>query len=220
MLQPMTCPVCGQRKGKRACPALRQTICTVCCGTKRLVEIACPDTCPHLSAAREHPPAVVKRQQQEDVALLLPGIRHLTERQYQLFFLFHTGIARHKPEGFSRLIDDDVAQAAGAVAATLETSTRGVIYEHRAQSVTAQRLASELTALLTEIRSQGATVHDGEVAIVLRAIEEGAKETRRALGAQGDSETAYLSLMGRLLQVRRATPSSEPAVPQSSLILP
>jgi hypothetical protein len=216
----MTCPVCGHRKGRRSCPALQQTICPVCCGTKRLVEIACPDTCPHLASAREHPAAVVKRQQQEDVAVLLPGIRHLTERQYQLFFLFHTAIARHKPEGFSRLIDDDVAQAAGVVAATLETSTRGVIYEHKAQSVTAQRLASELTALLTEIRSQGGRVHDGEVAIVLRAIEEGAKETRRAHGARSDGETAYLSLMGRLLQMRRAAPSSEPATPQSSLILP
>jgi hypothetical protein len=216
----MTCPVCGHRKGRRSCPALHQTICPVCCGTKRLVEIACPDSCPHLATAREHPAAVVKRQQQEDVAVLLPGIRHLTERQYQLFFLFHTAIARHKPEGFSRLIDDDVAQAAGAVAATLETSTRGVIYEHQAQSTTAQRLASELTALLTEIRAQGAKVLDGEVAIVLRAIEEGAKDTRRASGAKVDDETSYISLIGRLLRVRLAAPASEPAAPQSSLILP
>ena len=219
MLQTMTCPVCGERKGRRSCPALRQTICSVCCGTKRLVEIACPDDCPHLASAREHPAAVVKRQQQEDVAVLLPGIRHLTERQYQLFFLFHTAIARHKPEGFSRLIDDDVAEAAGAVASTLETSARGVIYEHKAQSLTAQRLASELTALLVEIKSQGATIHDGEAAIVLRAIEDGAKETRRVPGVT-EGDTAYLALMSRLLHVRKATAPSEPSAPQSSLILP
>jgi hypothetical protein len=219
MLQSMTCPVCGQRKGRRSCPALRQTICSVCCGTKRLVEIACPDDCPHLTTAREHPAAIVKRQQQEDVALLLPGIRHLTERQYQLFFLFHTAIARHKPEGFSRLIDDDVADAAGAMAATLETSARGVIYEHKAQSLTAQRLTAELTAFLAEIKSQGAQIHDGEVAIVLRAIEEGAKDTRRTPGV-ADGDTAYLALMGRLLHVRKTAPTSEPSTPQSSLILP
>jgi hypothetical protein len=197
---------------------LRQTICPVCCGTKRLKEIDCPDSCPHLTSAREHPAAVVKRQQEEDVAVLLPRIQHLTERQYQLFFLFHTAIARHTPEGFSRLLDDDVVQAAGAAAATLETSTRGVIYEHKAQSATAQRLASELTALLAEIRKQGATVHDGEAAIVLRAIEEGARETRRA--TSGD-ETAYLALVGRLLQVRKAThPTEASAAQPSSLILP
>jgi hypothetical protein len=219
-LMTMTCPLCGQRKARRSCPALHQTICPVCCGTKRLVEIACPDTCPHLTTAREHPPAVVKRQQQEDVAILLPGIRHLTERQYQLFFLFHTAIARHKPEGFSRLIDDDVAQAAGAVASTLETSTRGVIYEHKAQSVTAQRLASELTGLLAEIRSQGAQVSDGEAAVVFRAIEDGAKDTRKAPGVKTDADTSYLSLMGRLLHVRRSAPQAESPAPQSSLILP
>jgi hypothetical protein len=37
----------------------------------------------------------VKRQQERDVAILLPTIRELTERQYQLFFLFQTTIARH-----------------------------------------------------------------------------------------------------------------------------
>ena len=161
---------------------------------------------------------MVKRQQEEDVAVLFPRIRHLTERQYQLFFLFHTAIARHTPEGFNRLLDDDVEQAAGAVAATLETSTRGVIYEHKAQSVTAQRLASELTTLLAEIRKQGATVHDGEAAIVLRAIEEGARDTQRATSG---GETAYLALVGRLLQVRKgARPTEAAAASASSLILP
>ena len=91
----VACPVCNSRKARRACPALGQTICPVCCATKRLVEINCPSDCPHLTAAREHPAAVVKRQQERDVAVLMPTIRELTERQYQLFFLFQTAIARH-----------------------------------------------------------------------------------------------------------------------------
>ncbi|HET9568111.1 MAG TPA: hypothetical protein VFP16_07050, partial [Vicinamibacterales bacterium] len=65
----------------------------------------------HLTTAREHPAAVVKKQQERDVAALLPSISHLTERQYQLFFLIHSVIARHKPDTFSRLLDEDVAQA-------------------------------------------------------------------------------------------------------------
>src|SRR5438105_13838964 len=126
----MSCPLCRTRKPRRACPALNQTICAVCCGTKRLTEIQCPDDCVYLASAREHPAAVVRRQQEHDVAVLLPTITHLTERQYQLFFLFHTLVARHVPEGFARLVDDDVADAAGTFAATLETASRGVIYEH------------------------------------------------------------------------------------------
>src|SRR5688572_27984115 len=118
----MVCPLCRQRRSRRDCPALRQTICAVCCGTKRLVEIACPSTCPHLAAAREHPAAVVKRQQEQDVARILPSIQRLTERQYQLFFVFQTAISQYKPEGLARLMDEDVAEAAGTMSATLETA--------------------------------------------------------------------------------------------------
>jgi hypothetical protein len=213
----MTCPSCGQRKGRRSCPALGQTICTVCCATKRLVEIDCPDNCPHLTSAREHPAAQVKRQQERDVAVLYPSIQRLTERQHQLFFLFHTAIARHTPEGFSRLVDDDVAQAAGAVASTLETASRGVIYEHTPSSMPAQRLATDLTALLAQIREQGGKVSDAEAAIALRAIEQGAKDAKSDDG----SETAYVALIARLLQVRRAQGSPKEAEKKTSpLIVP
>jgi hypothetical protein len=191
----------------------------VCCATKRLVEIACPDDCPHLAAAREHPAAQVKRQQERDVAVLLPSIRHLTERQHQLFFLFHSAIARHTPQGFTRLVDEDIAQAAGAVAATLETAARGVIYEHAASSLPAQRLATELTTLLGQIRAQGGTVSDAEAAITLRAIEQGARDAMKT----GDgTDVSYGSLIARLLQVRRAqaAASQQPGKPASSLIVP
>ena len=214
----MACPACGQRKGKRACPALGQTICTVCCATKRLVEINCPSDCPHLTAGREHPASVVKRQQERDVALLMPTIQHLTERQHQLFFLFHTLVARHQPEGFARLIDDDVAEAAATMAATLETAARGVIYEHAAQSPMAQRLVAEIKGMLEEMREHGASVFDREAAIVLRAIEQGAREMRRI----DPNPTAYLSLLGRLLQVNRAAQAAArpDAKPASSIVIP
>jgi hypothetical protein len=218
----MVCPVCGQRKGRRACPALAQTICTVCCATKRLVEIECPEDCPHLAAAREHPAAQVRRQQERDVAVLMPSIERLTERQQQLFFLFHTAIARYTPEGFTRLVDEDVTQAAAAVAATLETASRGVIYEHTPQSMPALRLAQELTSLLGEIRTHGGTVQDAEAAIVLRAIEQGARDAHKTPGVD---DTTYVSLMARLLRVRRAAQQhghgqTEQTTSQSTLILP
>src|SRR5215475_7428184 len=158
----MACPLCRTRKPWRACPALHETICAVCCGTKRLTEIQCPEDCVYLSAAREHPAASVKRQQEHDVSILLPTVQGLTERQYQLFFLFQSLISRHVPDGFARLVDDDVADAAGSVASTLETAARGVIYEHVAKSSVAKRLAGEMTGMLTEARKQGATIYDRE----------------------------------------------------------
>ena len=211
----MSCPLCRSRKEKRFCPALNQTICPVCCGTKRLTEIQCPDTCTYLTSAREHPAAVVKRQQEHDVAILMPTLHGLTERQYQLFFLFQSLIARHTPEGFARLVDDDVADAAAAMASTLETAARGVIYEHATQSLPAQRLVNEMKTMLAEMRQQGATVYDREAAIVLRAIEKGARDTRTI--EPGD--TAYLTLMARLLQRNRGQAQPAPSE-RPSLIIP
>ena len=213
----MSCPACGQRKARRQCPALAQTICAVCCGTKRQVEIRCPSDCGYLTSSREHPAAVVRRQQERDVATLLPTIRHLTERQYQLFFLFHMVVARHKPDEITRLLDEDVADAAGTLAATFETSTRGVIYEHTAQSPVAQAIITEMNAMVPQMRQKGATVHDHEIAVTLRALEQGARNIRRP----GDGDSAYLELMSRLLQTSQASGApDEPARPVVSLIIP
>ena len=147
---------------------------------------------------------------------LLPTIRHLTERQYQLFFLFHTMMARYTPQGFSRLVDADVADAAAAVAATLETAARGVIYEHTPQGPPAQALATELTTMLATVREQGAKVFDREAAIVLRAIEQGARGTT----VPADGPTGYLDLVARLLQGTGTEPPAAETAPASQLILP
>jgi hypothetical protein len=146
----------------------------------------------------------------------MPAIHHLTERQYQLFFLFHSVIARHRPDGFVRLVDADVADAASAMAATLETAARGVIFEHTPQSHPAKSLSGALKTLLGQMREQGAQVYDGEVAIALRAIEQGA----RTLRGPDESETAYLELMGRLLRVNAADSAQEGVARSGSLILP
>lgn len=212
----MVCPSCGQRKARRACPALGSNICTVCCGTKRLTEIVCPADCAYLASAREHPAAVVRRRQERDVALLLPTIRHLTERQYQLFFLLHTLIARHRPQGFTRLVDADAAEAAAAVAATLETAARGVIYEHAPQGPPARALAAEIKTMLARMREQGATIFDSETAIVLRAIEQGARGTIVPI----EGATGYLDLVARLLQAGGISDPAPEAAPASALIVP
>jgi hypothetical protein len=154
----------------------------------------------------------VQRQREHDVSLVLPTIRHLTERQHQLFFLVHSVIVKHKPQGLARFIDGDIAEAAGALAATLETAGRGVIYERAPQGPAAQALMVDIKASLSGLREQGATVYDGETAIVLRAIERGATEIRRP---EGD-DTAYADLMLRLLRTTAAPPSSSDPEPRGS----
>ena len=133
--------------------------------------------------------------------VLLPSIRELTERQYQLFFLFQNVIAQAQPEGLMRVTDRDVAEASASVAKALETAAKGVIYEEWPAAPIARRMAEGFKDVLIQVRQQGIALYDREVAITLRAVEMGARTTAEAV-AGGD--TAYLDLMTRLLQVNRA----------------
>ena len=44
--------------------------------------------------------------------------------------MFAATTARHESAAFLKLMDDDIAQAAGALASTLETAAKGILYEH------------------------------------------------------------------------------------------
>ena len=48
MAKSSKCSYCSRRKGKRTCPALNGSVCTLCCGQHRLTEIECPDDCVYL----------------------------------------------------------------------------------------------------------------------------------------------------------------------------
>ncbi|NOT26650.1 MAG: hypothetical protein HOP16_11165 [Acidobacteria bacterium] len=132
--------------------------------------------------------------------------------------MFQTSITRFKPTGLSRLVDSDVAEAAHALAATLETSAKGVIYEHTPASPVAQGLAAELKNTLEQIREHGARVFDHECVVVLRAMENGARSAATADSAS----TKYLDLLGRLLQASGtgAAPAAPAPEAESPLILP
>jgi len=191
----MVCPLCGGRKAKRACPALGKQICAVCCGTKRLVEIRCPNDCVYLTAARTHPPAVVQKQLDQDRALLLPLVSGLNDRQARLFLMYGGVVIRHQPETFQRLIDDDIAQAAQAHAATLETAGRGIVYDHRPSTLSAERLLIELKALTAEMAREGGTSLERDAAVALRRFEAGARECAKRLSGS----TAFQQLLVRML---------------------
>lgn len=192
----MICPLCEQRKARRACPALNKQICALCCGTKRLVEIHCPSHCVYLATSRDHPAAAVVRQQQRDVGLLVQFMRDLSDRQSRIFFLVSTFLVRYQPPELQPLIDDDVAEAAAALAATLETSSRGVIYEHRPSSLPAERLMAALKPVIAEAGQPGGTAFERDAAVVMRRVEEAAREVRKH---ETGSRSALLDLLGRVI---------------------
>ena len=215
----MTCRLCGQRRSRRACPALGHDICAVCCGTKRLGEIQCPATCGYLAVAREHPPATAVRQQRRDLDTAMHLVRDFNQRQSQIFFLTASFIIQYQPSELHPLVDEDVAEAAAALAATFETSARGVIYEHPATTAAGGRLAAALKPLLTESGQGGGTPFERDTAVVLRRIADAA---RHGQGFGDFSPRALVELLGRVIRPGRPGDDaavSAPAEP-SRLIVP
>ena len=214
----MVCPLCGERKAKRACPALNKLICAVCCGTKRLVEINCPSDCVYLTTAKAHPPAVVQRQLEHDRALLLPLLGGMSERQARVFLMLAALVARHQGETFQPLKDEDITLAAEALASTLETSMRGIVYEHRAATLPGDRLLTDLKAMVAEITKEGGTGLERDAALALRRLEAAA----RAVAKSNPSGRAFQELLVRLLLPAGGTGESPegPTAPASSLIIP
>jgi hypothetical protein len=226
------CPLCQERKARRDCPALDRTICSVCCGTKRLVEIRCPPTCPYLSSAQQHPAAVVQRRRERDMGFFVPLVSDLSEPQYRLILYFQAIAAQHAVGAVPSLMDQDVAEAAAALAGTLETAGKGIIYEHQAASIPAQRLVTDFRKGLGELtRESGAQTSrfERDAAVALRRIEHGARRASSALA--GDDHPVFLSLLSRIMAAAGTasdgaqgadSPSAEPGdrQPGSGLIIP
>ena len=194
----MTCPLCSTRPAKRQCPALNQAICPVCCGTKRLVEIRCPDDCVYLASSRRHPAASVQRQHELDVALLLPAMAGFTDRQSRFFFLFQSIALRHPADALRPMLDADVAEAAATTAATLEqpraeSSTNSASHVQRAGTFGAFGRAFE--EIVQQVQGPR-TPLERDAARALRGIEEAA---RRVGAIAGDTQTGFLGLMRRVL---------------------
>ena len=185
-----------------------------------MTEIACPSDCVYLVASLEHPPAAAVRQQQQDYAVFVKALADFNRRQAQLFLAINTAIARYQPAELQAVVDDDVIDAVAALAATYETASRGVIYEHRAATPSGDRLGAAIRAMLREVEGSGGSAFERDVAVVLRRVEQ----TARAAHASGAGDSrAYFKLLDRVLS-RRNEPG-EAEAPQTEresprLILP
>jgi len=191
----MRCPLCHARAARRSCPAVGREICAICCGTKRQVEIRCPDTCPYLASARSHPPAAVRKQQDSDLALLTPALAGLSEARQQLFLFALTLVDRFRGDGLDAACDTDAAAAAGALAATYETASRGLIYEQRPGSVPAQRLADAIKDVFDKLGRGRPSGFAADAAAVLRQLEDRVQAVQRLHPSE---PRVFLELAGRV----------------------
>ena len=142
---------------------------------------------------------MVKRQQEQDLAVLVTALGRVSETQLQFFFVIHALIARFTPEGLP-VTDADVADAVGALATSFETASRGVLYEGQASSPTAEALRRELKNHLAKLADDAESSRfQRELSVVLRGIERGARHEAEGIG---DGPVNYLTLVSRILQER------------------
>src|SRR5918994_13359 len=174
--------------------------------------------CAYLSGARTHPPAVIQRQQEMDRAMLLPVLQGLSERQARLFLMLAAVTSRHQPDVLQKLVDEDIAQAAGALASTLETSAKGIVYEHQPTSLVAARLMGELKGVVDEVVKNAGSALERDAAIALRRIEHAAK----MMVTVRPNTNEFQQLLARVLAPPPGAQQEPeaPDAPASSLIIP
>lgn len=194
------------------CPAKGASICSGCCGAKRRVEIACPDSCAYLDGG--HAPGWEGRrtERERDSRRVLPHVQSLSEAQRELFLAMLVGI-RETAQKRRELDDRQLADALAALRKTTETRVRGVIYEHRPDDARAQALVAEMAGWLRggEPTADGAAAPpDADQLAVLKALEA----TALGVMAEAAETRAFLEMVTRLTlgAVPAASPEPSPLV--------
>jgi hypothetical protein len=166
---------------------------------------------------------VIQRRQERDLHVVLPLLSDLTEAQSRLLLLFQSMVVRHADGALPPLLDQDVADAAAATAATLETAGKGIIYQHQATSMPAQRLADELRAAVEELGAKAGAQRgrmERDAATALRQLATGAYTAAKMLPE--DEPPVFLRVLGRLMS--QAASESEATArdkgPDDRLIIP
>jgi len=214
------CWSCEKVKGKRVCPARGGAlICSKCCGTKRGVEIQCPKDCPYLHGAD---PNWHSDTQQKEHARFLSRFFSLNEGQAIFVLFFHHLLfsARARWRGFT---DEQISEVIASSRKTLETRSKGIVYNHPASSPHIDAQVDWLVRMLTE-RSQfpsAPEASDDDVIAVLQAVGDAMSDHSRGPSAG----TPYLDVAeevfrASLEQAPEIKLPGEPDEPPTDLIVP
>jgi hypothetical protein len=203
----MSCPLCRARRGKRACPAKGERICSQCCGAMRRVEIECPPDCVFLDGAHAGAWEGRSVERDRDARRIGPFLEGLSEGQGRLVLLSLVGVTAIRAR--SRGLDDRLLlEAVRALRKTVETREKGILYEHPPADVRAQGLAHEL-ALLFEAREAEGRAHapaDRDLAAALERLERAVDAAQR----EGESPHAFLDTAARLAARLGPPPGARP----------
>jgi len=145
----MKCPLCGNRKAKRHCPAKGLQICPVCCGTKREIEIDCPSDCTYLHEGREYESERIARTGPPPTRTPRLWDERFANRHYGVFLALWKVILSER-DRFPELVDTDVQAALDSLVQTYQTLDRGIYYESLPSSAVQRNLYLSMKSLLEE----------------------------------------------------------------------
>ena len=137
----------------------------------------------------------MQRQQERDARFLVPLMKGLTQHQYELFFLIQKLFYQQEQAAQLPVNDKIIADTAHALAATYNTASKGIIYEHRPSSLPAEQLSKVLRPLIEAIDDQRPAASTQDLIVVLQLIERTATQADSSLEG---GKKAYLALIGRL----------------------
>jgi hypothetical protein len=171
MSEMILCKLCGQRRAKRACPALQGYICSICCGTEREVSLACPLECEYLREAHRHEkPVPVDPAEISDRDIEVSEIFIRSREELLLFCVYSLVQGALRTAG---AVDTDVLEALEALIKTYRTSESGILYETRPDNALAaavQRIFTESLAGYQKVKEEqehAAPARDAELLTML-----------------------------------------------------
>ena len=142
------CPLCSERPAKRFCPAKETHICSVCCGSRREVDIDCPSSCHHLMAGRAY---------ESDRRIPDPQLETAVQRFDKTFTYRHTPLLNAVCLAISDerttapwLLDTDVIEVLKDLTKTMQTLSSGIYYESLPESIVRVSLFHRLKRLFDE----------------------------------------------------------------------
>lgn len=171
------CTLCNKRKAKRYCPAKRESICPVCCGEKRGVEINCPLDCQYYVEGQKHLQKKIMHQRiKKEGAGSYVRRAELYSRNPEIFYVIEKAIAQSYREN-KNIQDRDLVSSLELIKKTLESEKKGLIYQHQNENQYANEVSSRLLYLIKEYQEQrgmgqGRLSNDSAIDVISEFLNE------------------------------------------------
>ena len=217
----MICWSCNKVKGKRPCPARGASlICSKCCGTKRRVEIRCPDNCPYLHG--EHDPRWEPPSRKTEDAQFISLFASLKREEIPLLVFLHHLLLQARQNLASDLTDQETHEVVSLLARTFDTLSKGIVYEHKSESPRLQVIIRWTRQILEKRQDIPGTpsASDSEIKEMLETISSALQTyAEQAAGARSYLDTAERVFRSGLAHAPPLDVPGEEAPQSGSLII-